>query len=283
MRTALVACWLSAAAIAPCAARAEGLFPQPEIDYWNEQAEARRTAAAARPSERPLRPMDAGEFRWEDYEDPTTDVFWDDGGDYVPPRPLRVVAADPTPANVARYLRWQQRKLEVISALDEEVARQLASAPKRARPAPAQQRAVAPGEAEAIRQGGAPIDWRRLDVVFFYSSDCPHCQASVETVRALEGLGARVIPVQTDWRQRPPLLSGSVPYDEQIAREQPIEAVPTWIASYGGDRVTMQGAVTVQSIEVTLKMAQQQQEQQQQQRHGSSTNPTTSTFPEGER
>jgi hypothetical protein len=97
-----------------------------------------------------------------------------------------------------------------------------------------------------------------VELVLFYSSDCPHCQASVAIVEELEGLGAKVIPVQTDWRTRPPLIPGSVNYTEEIAREQPIDAVPTWVAAYRGDRLTMQGEVTVQSIETTLKMAQQE-------------------------
>jgi hypothetical protein len=264
MRTALVACWLSAAAVAPGEARGQAYFHQQDLDYWNEVERGSRSEAE-QASDRPLRPLDAGEFRWDDYEDPKKDVFWDDGGDYIPPRPLRVAAADPTPANVARYLRWQRRKVEVIERLNREVSRQ-SGRPERApaMTAPAAARtpppsvAVQPQEAASIRQGGAPIDWRRVELVFFYSSDCPHCQASTSTVEALEGLGAKVIPVQMDWRKRPPLLPGSVNYTAEIAREQPIDAVPTWVAAYRGDRLTMQGEVTVQSIETTLKMAQQQ-------------------------
>ena len=261
MRTALVACWLSAATVAPAAGRAEGFFVGQELDYWDE-VQGRRTADAAKASDRPLRPLDAGEFRWEDYDDPTTDVFWDDGGNYVPPRPLRIAAADPTPENVARYMRWQKRKLDVIATFQQEVARQTGMPTGRGLATTAGGRvSVPPGDAETIRQRGAPIDWRRLDVVFFYASSCPHCAASVDTVRELERLGARVIPVQTDWREREPLLPGSVQYTAEIAKEQPIDAVPTWIASYGGDRLTMQGRVTVQSIELTVKMAQQQRTQ----------------------
>jgi hypothetical protein len=38
---------------------------------------------------------------------------------------------------------------------------------------------------------------------------------------------------------------------------EPVAGVPTWVAAYRGDRITMEGEVTVQSIEVTLKMQQQ--------------------------
>jgi thiol-disulfide isomerase/thioredoxin len=245
--------------------RAEDYFKHQELDYWNE-AKAKRAADAARDEEKPLRPLDAGEFRWEDYEDPSKDVFWDDGGNYIPPRPLRVAASDPTPANVARYLRWQKRKLEVIGTLNREMSRQLGEEPPPPTAAAlarglAGETAIAPAQAAAIRQAGPPIDWRRVELVFFYSSDCPHCQASLQTVQELESLGAKVIPVQMDWRERPALIPGSVNYTAEIAREQPVDAVPTWVAAYRGDRLTMQGEVTMQSIETTLKMAQQQKAQ----------------------
>lgn len=250
MRTALVACWFSVTAIAPSAARAQGFFTQPEIDYWNE-AKAKRAAEAP---ERPSRPLDAGEFRWEDYDDPTTDVFWDDGGNYVPPRPLRVAAADPTPANVAKYLHWQRRKLEVITSLNQEVAKQIGEEPSTPQPSVLPKPAsIVPQQAPAMRQAGPPIDWNRVELVFFYSSECPHCQASLGTVNALQALGAKVIPVQMDWRQRPPLLPGSVHYTAEIAKEQPVDGVPTWVAAYRGDRLTMQGEMTVESIETALK------------------------------
>ena len=254
MRTALAACWLSMAALTPEVVLAQAFFSRPELDFWNE---ARPSSESEAPQE-PTRPLDAGEFRWEDYDDPTKDVFWDDGGNYLPPRPLRMAAANPTPANVANYLRWQRRKMEVVAALTREVQRQSAAGQGPMAPPSVTSVSVTPPEADAIRENGEPIDWRRLELVFFYRSDCSHCQASLATVQELEARGAKVIPVQVDWRARPPLIPGSVHYTKEISQEQPIDAVPTWIASYQGERLNMQGNVTVQSIEVTLKMAQQQ-------------------------
>jgi hypothetical protein len=259
MRTALAAFWLSAATLAPEAAIAQGFFPRPEIDYWNE--------ARAAPSQDPTERAEAAEaaaeppgFRWDDYQDPTTEAFWDDGANYRPPLPLRVAAANPTPENVSRYLRWQRQKLEVVATLSREVQRQVgAGHGTAAPPLPSPHRdAITPADADVLRGRGPPIDWRRLELVLFYRSDCPHCQASLPTVQELEARGAKVIPVQVDWQARPPLLPGSVKYTAELSRAQPIDAVPTWVASYQGDRLTMQGNVTVQSIEVTLKAAQQQ-------------------------
>lgn len=276
MRTAHAVSSRSALLIVLLATRAAGqeFFPHQELDFWNEGAPRRVARAAparpgaaaglAMPAPAPRSPArdDDGEFRWEDLEDPTTAAFWDDGGNYVPPRPVRIAAADPTPDNVARFLRWQKRKLAAISALHAEVKRQVdADAPPRRAPAPGTVVADAATQARLLAEAPEPIDWSRLELLFFHAAACPHCQESVATVRELERLGARVIPVQTDWREREALLPGSVPYTAEIAREQPIDAVPTWVASYGGDRVTMQGKVTVQSIEVTLKLSEQQKRQ----------------------
>lgn len=251
MRTARAACSLSLLLALSSSARAQEFFAQQELDFWNE-AQPRRSPR--RSAERPGRSGQGAQeqdFRWEDYDDPTTAAFWDDGGNYTPPKPLRVAAADPTPENVAKYLRWQKRKLETIAALQQEVARQLGTEPQRTVLDPAAQ-------AQLLEDDGSPIDWRRVDVLLFYASDCPHCQASASIVRELAERGAHVIPVQTDWQKRPPLFAGSIQYTAEIAKEQPVEAVPLWVAAYGGDRITMQGEVSLRSIEVTLKMAERQ-------------------------
>jgi hypothetical protein len=251
MRTARAAFSLSLLLLATSSATAQEFFAHQELDYWREaQPQGSPPRKPAGP-ERSARRAEDQDFRWEDYEDPATAAFWDDGGNYTPPRPLRAAAADPTPENVAKYLRWQKRKLETIAALQQEVARQLG--------ADARQTVLDPrGQAQLLDENPEPVDWARVEILFFYASDCPHCQASVATVHELEQRGAKVIPVQTDWQKRPPLLPGSVQYTAEIAKEQPVDGVPLWVAGYGGDRLTMRGEVSVRSIEVTLKMAEQQ-------------------------
>ena len=277
MRTAPVVCSLSLL-IAAAPGAAQEFFREPELNFWNEPRPERPTpvAAPAERGERGVRRLDEQDFRWEDYEDPSSTAFWDDGGNYVPPRPLRMAAANPTPENVARYLGWQKRKLATIAALQEEVSRQVGA--EEASTALNAVRAPAPTPRDGVAAPGeAALDWRRLEILFFYSSECPHCQASLGTVRELEQRGAKVIPVQVDWKKNPPLFRDSVPYTAEIAKEQPIDGVPTWIAAYGGQRFTMQGEVSVRSIEVTVNVT----EQQKQQRRKGSTTPEVTNGSQG--
>lgn len=245
----------------------------PELDYWGEgapgRAPARRASAGAADSH-PVRKIDERPFRWEDYQDPSSEAFWDDGGDYIPPRPLRVAAANPTPENIANLLRWQRRKLETIAQVQAEVMRQVASDPEASaappaplagfqRPASGAPAGTAAGAAAGDVAGAvAPIEWPQVSLVLFYSASCPHCQASVATVHELERRGATVIPVQVDWEENAPLFPGSARYTAELADAQPVDSVPTWVASYAGNKATMQGRVTVESIEKTLKLSQVQ-------------------------
>lgn len=280
MRTALAACWISACvALGPSRARAQEFFVTPELDFWGEGGAGRapaRPAAAGGEGRHPVRKIDERPFRWEDYADPSNEAFWDDGGDYIPPRPLRVAAANPTPENIANLLRWQRRKLEAISQVQAEVARQMATDPDATAPAPdpiagfvrptsGAPTAAAVGGAAAEGGGGvAPIEWAQVSLVLFYSASCPHCRASVATVQELERRGATVIPVQVDWEENAPLFPGSAHYTAELAEVQPVDSVPTWVASYAGNKATMQGRVTVESIEKTLKLSQVQAQLNQQ-------------------
>jgi hypothetical protein len=252
-------------------------FKNPEIDYWNEGRKPKPAKADPEKPKSSEAPQPAGEppFQWEDYEDPSTDAFWDDGGNYRPPRPLRVAAANPTPENVGRYLRWQKRKIQAISTLQAEVTRQVGVVPEGVELEPGGRvvatrddgvvDADAAEQAAILDRNPEPIDWRRVEIVFFYSSDCPHCRASVETARALRQQGSKVIPVQVDWQKHAPLMPTSVPYTADIAKEQPVDAVPLWVVAYHGNRITLEGEVSLQTIEVSLKYAEEHQQVGEQQ------------------
>jgi thiol-disulfide isomerase/thioredoxin len=260
-RSVLVALALGVAADAS----AQEYFAHEELDYWREyKVQARApdengppTPVAERPA---VRRIDQQPFDWRDYENPDTEQFWDDGGDFVPARPLRVAAANPTPENVGRYLEWQKRKLEVIGALQAAVAKVAEPGAQPVTPGPAQPggRSVATSTPQAIGPGGVvpgaePVVWSEVELVLFYRSDCPHCVASIPTVDALRAEGARVVAVQIDWRDRPPVFAGSVPYTAEIAAMEPVEAVPMWVANYRGSRAVMQGEMSPRAVEVTLQ------------------------------
>jgi hypothetical protein len=244
-------------------AHAQEYFAHDELDYWRDykgeaaapQQNAPRPSVVERPA---VRRIDQQPFDWRDYENPETEQFWDDGGDFVPARPLRIAAANPSPENVQRYLEWQRRKLEVIGVLTGAVAKvggaqpvtPPAAPPVPARAASSMSLAIGPG---GVVPGAEPVVWSEAELVVFYRSDCPHCLASIPTVDALRAQGAKVVPVQVDWRDRPPAFEGSVPYTAEIAAVELVEAVPMWVANYRGNRAVMQGEMSLRAVEVTLQ------------------------------
>lgn len=272
MRTQLAAFLLSSALLAP-AARAQ-FFQESDLDYWNEQSA--RQAAKPAPSQSAAGVPQAAS---SDFEDPTTEAFWREG-QYVPPQPVLEAAANPTPANVSKFLRWQRKKMDLLAAFQAEVTRQVSIET----PLPAPISRTSPvigglaGPAGGVRSGAtglgpqlvgpdspasasAPaVDWAQVKVLFFYESRCPHCQASVGTVEQLRQRGATVIPVQVDWQQGPPLFPESVPYSKEIAQRQLVESVPLWVATYRGDRASLSGEVSVQSLERSLQVSQVKQQ-----------------------
>jgi len=269
MRTQLAAFLLSSALLAP-AARAQ-FFQESDLDYWNEQS----TRQAAKPAqEASAVPPAAG----SDFEDPTTEAFWREGP-YVPPQPVIEAAANPTPANVSKFLRWQRKKMDLLAAFQAEVTRQVSI--ETPLPAPISRTPPVigglPGPTGGVQSGAtglspqllgpdtsalasAPVEWAQVKILFFYESRCPHCQASVGTVEQLRQRGATVIPVQVDWQQRPPLFPESVPYTKEIAQRQLVESVPLWVATYRGERASLSGEVSVQSIERSLQVSQVKQQ-----------------------
>jgi hypothetical protein len=267
MRTRLAALWVSACACATLALGAEAqYFESPELDYWREGRSHRAEEKQQKQEQQERAPPE--------YLDPTKESFWTEGS-YTPPRQVMEAAANATPENVARYIAWQKKKLDLAAAFQAEVTRQLsmqapAPAPLErhtiARPLDDDKRGGVTGGAEALQSQLVPPDapalarppavaWSQLQLLFFYQSNCPHCRSSVATVEELRRLGATVIPVQLDWQQRPPVFEGSVPYTAEIAERQEIQGVPYWAGTYQGERIAFSGAVSVTAIEGGLQTA----------------------------
>ncbi|HYX31590.1 MAG TPA: hypothetical protein VE954_00660 [Oligoflexus sp.] len=246
-------------AMAATLANAQSFFGGTDLDYWKE---------GPRPMARPLKPElqkpketgrtpdskeaekvtiatsairanDTRPFNWSDYSDPKSIFFWDDGGDWAPPRPFREVASNPTPENVNQYITWLNKKGEVAarvqSALDERVSE--------GRPKPSSQ-SPNPQPTRPRRE----LDLRKLDLIYFYQTTCPHCQRSVGVVEQLRKMGARVIAVQLDYKIEPPLHKGSVPYTDKLRSEHPISATPSWIFSYENQTFNREGFITISDI-----------------------------------
>ncbi len=215
-----------------------------EVEYWGEPKACEQ--APSEPKERPEVPAvpkakngprayDSDPFVWSAYEDPTDVRFWDDGGDWVPSRPLREVLADPTEENVARYRAWVRQKLELA-----ERGQKLlwGDAPVRG----AREVAVLHGEADL----DDVVDFGDVRILYFYQSGCGHCRASTSLVHKLEELGAEVHPIYLD--EPCPDHPSSVPYTEALASRIDVTGTPTWLVEVNGRRAVLRGRSTLQGI-----------------------------------
>jgi len=244
-----------------------GFFQGRDLDYWREGnrvphplPSGRGQGALARPAEAlpppspnvglgsVIRQRDSLPFDWSRYEDPRSPEFWDDGGDYVPPRPLREAVSNPTPANLDAYVAWQARRLEVLAAFETKMAQNAINKLTGSAPSGVISRATDSATDGAVRsQGAAPHDtqaaikWKELELLYFYQSSCPHCVAQKEHVETLAKRGVRISFIQMDAGERPPLHVRSVPYTQAHSNQFRVTATPTWVFRRHGRSVRLQG------------------------------------------
>lgn len=223
-----------------------GFFEGRDLDFWREgkkvppylpsgQPLKGATALAEGllpPSGSVIRQRDALPFDWTKYQDPKHPEFWDDGGDYVAPRPLRESVANPTPENLDAYLAWQAKRLEVVATFDAKLAQHALGlvVPE-----------TAPAAVRSSAVHSSAVRWDEIDLLYFYQSSCPHCVAEKEHVESLARRGVRVAFIQMDADQRPPLHLRSVPYTAAHSRQFAITATPTWIFRRRKASVRLQG------------------------------------------
>jgi hypothetical protein len=195
-------------------------FAGRDIDYWQEgrlikEAPTQEPASERLSGPNILRSQDGKPFHWSNYQDPLKPEFWDDGGDWIPPRPFREAAASPTPENIQAYLKWQKQKAAVVAKF------------------------------QAALEGTPSKEpaWNTVKVAYFYQSACPHCQASVPLVESLRDLGVQMTLVQMG--PGAPLHEPSIPYDQTWAKEFPVSATPTWVIKQGTKVTTRSGALSM--------------------------------------
>ncbi len=204
-------------------------FDHQELDYWGDGGNATNARALEIEEDVSIRSFDSLPFDWDAYSNPSDVRFWDDGGDYVPPLPLRVVAADPSAENIERYRDWMQRKL----ALTQQVHLALW------------------GKREAPNTDLSPIDWSSVHIVYFYQTGCQHCERSLPTIQSLRQSGAQVYPVYLN--EPSPELPNSTPYTAQMRRALPVEGTPTWVLQHGDERTQIQGYASLAQIAAQIR------------------------------
>lgn len=167
-----------------------------------------------------VRQGDAKKFAWSRYSDPRAPEFWDDGGDWIPPRPFREAAADPTAENVQQYLTWQANKTAVVNRFQ-----------------------------TALSAHAISFDrWKELSVAYFYQSTCAACRASVRVVDEALKRGAKFTFVQLDAGEHAPLHTPSVPYTAEWKKQFAVDATPTWFLKLGSRTATLTGSVSIDEL-----------------------------------
>lgn len=246
---ALLCCWASASPVA----LAEGtrdvrFFDGQDIDYWNEGKQVKPFVPQARPLvEKPhpllpsgslIRQRDALPFDWTKYEDPKNPEFWDDGGDYVAPRPLREAVANPTQENLEKYADWQARRVAVLAEFNRKLILQNST------------QKVASSSAKQTRsvESRSPLNLKEVQLLYFYQSSCPHCQAAKAQVEELRRKGLSVTFIQLDSDESPPLHQPSVKYSSALSKQFAVSATPTWVFRRRESSVRLQGAQSDEEI-----------------------------------
>lgn len=206
-----------------------------DIDYWNEgkrvrqnhfRTDSRLSKSASFSGSNTIRSSDAMPFSWTNYQDPKRAEFWDDGGDWIPPRPFREAVANPTKENIDGYLNWMSHKTEVIERF---------------------QKALSDFSKSGVIEDNAvanDVNWNNFQIVYVYQTGCQHCRNSIQTIETAKRLGATVTFVQLDSKQNPPLHANSISYEDilhllkqeasNISNEildlvTQVTATPTWI------------------------------------------------------
>jgi hypothetical protein len=244
---------ISAALVVAASARAQAgdegffrFFGNRDIDYWQSGntvhdalggggvVSAPTPAASPQPTpfsgSTVVREADAKPFSWDRYRDPRTPEFWDDGGDWIPPRPFREAAANPTNENVGEYLAWQSRKTAVVAKFQ-----------------------------GALTEKALPFsNWMALSVAYFYQAKCSHCIASMATVAEAKSRGVKFTYVQLDYAENAPLHKPSIPYTAQWKKSFPVEATPTWVLKLGERTKALTGEVSLDELAAGAASLQQE-------------------------
>ena len=238
-----------------------------DLDYWNEgkrvqksfpstksnaQSNGQKNANLPPPTGSIIRQRDALPFDWKNYENPSSPEFWDDGGEYVAPRPLREAVANPTKENVDKYLDWQAKRLEVLATFNQKVANQALSGLLNQAPVPNSVSGSATTRqtnVEVPAPQRKPIPWREIELLYFYQTSCPHCRESKPVVEELVRRGVRVSFIQMDADKNPPMHTRSVPYSRRHSEQFAVTSTPTWIFRRRNEVLRLSGSQSLLDLE----------------------------------
>lgn len=225
-------------------------FSGRDIDYWGEgkmvsesifvrnEETTKENNQAYFSGSNPIRSSDTKHFDWNNYKDPSKAEFWDDGGDWIPPRPFREAVANPTKENIKSYLEWMMKKTEMVDKFQIALTSYTSGAPEKQLPKIEQNPKL---NKEITKQNARDLNWQKVQIAYFYQTACPHCRSSANVIEEAQNLGANVKFVQLDANKNPPLHENSIPYDENLERDFHVTVTPTWFVKVGSNYTELTG------------------------------------------
>lgn len=222
-----------------------------------------------------IRSADYQEFKWSAYANPDNPVFFDEGEGHIPPRPYIYLAQHPTLENAIKLQEWQRKKLEITNKVTDlliaaskpmDVKKLISFGPQGLGEYIAQKNEA---KSEIIssedKNKQSPLqledpfkvtasDFKNVSILYFYRSDCVHCQNTKPTIDKLLSLGVSVIPVQIDYKVHSPEYKNSIPYDPQLASVYPVTETPNFVLKVGTQTRSFKGEITPSQLAKVISL-----------------------------
>lgn len=171
-------------------------------------------------------------FTWENYKNPEMPEFWDKGGDGTAPRPFRHYSAYPTNENLIELVEWQ--KIQQKASLERFVKIYSFEESRREDTEKEQTIKFAPPK---------NIAWKKLHVIYIYSSVCMACKQNQAFIKELKEFNVEITFLQTD--DGKPLYDNSLKYTDDFKTLFPSSVTPTLYFNYQNNTGKLEGAATM--------------------------------------
>lgn len=248
-------------------------FEGKDVDYWNEGKKVKETILdelnytnndekinkvehekkESFSGSTAIRSSDLTPFSWKKYNDPKSVEFWDDGGNWIPPRPFREAASNPTKENIDAYLNWMVRKTAVVEKFQYALKNYTGQNQDKGSNHVQQNVFIKKEENKAALNNVSDFNWGTLQVAYFYQTACAHCKKSIPLTQKIQSLGAQVNFIQLDSNTNPPAHENSIPYNEDLDNQFHVSSTPTWFLKVGNNYTRITGETSLSVLLTAAK------------------------------
>lgn len=234
-------------------------FGDKDIDYWQEG----KTISSLSPREEIKKQKEKAKSEyWNHVLDPKNLEFWDEGGGYHAPEPIRKAAVSCYSKNkkeckkqVKLYIEWEEKKRKVMAAFMDEIDAHT-SYQEMTSNYPGAQNSEVTNIKKATSDSKLFIPWQDVEIIYFYSSNCSACIANKTVIDTLQNLGVNIVFVSLDHEQNS-LYPSSLSFDNSMKKDFDIKATPTAYIKIGNNKARIVGAKAIHEwIAVLTKLAQ---------------------------